>query len=116
MIYAASVNRTIGMVIAITILVVAALFVLYRVYVILSKKDDEVGSEIELAANRKPYLEDEELDNAAGHLEGDLGILKRANGSRIFAQRRTIERAHRLKLDRPDDLLDLRRRFLACNQ
>jgi len=58
MLLAASTQRTIGFVI------LAIVFVGYVVYLILNARAsrDEVGSEIELAANRKPYLEDEELE------------------------------------------------------
>ena len=63
MILAASVQLTIGNVIAFTVAVGAAAFVLYRLLVIVLRKDDEVGSEIELAPNRKPYLDDEELES-----------------------------------------------------
>ena len=58
MLLAASTQRTIGFVI------LAIVFVGYVVYLILNARAsrDEVGSEIELAPNRKPYLEDEELE------------------------------------------------------
>ena len=58
MLIAASTQRTIGFVI------LAIVFVGYVVYLILNSRSarDEVGSEIELAPNRKPYLEDEELE------------------------------------------------------
>lgn len=58
MLLAASTQRTIGFVI------LAVVFVGYVVYLILNARSarDEVGSEIELASNRKPYLEDEELE------------------------------------------------------
>ena len=58
MLLAASTQRTIGFVI------LAIVFVGYVVYLILNARSarDEVGSEIELAPNRKPYLEDEELE------------------------------------------------------
>ncbi|MGI9624457.1 MAG: c-type cytochrome [Acidimicrobiales bacterium] len=57
-ILAASTQRTIGLVIA---LVVAGGFAIY-VLVNLFKGKAEIGSEIELAPNRKPYLDDEELE------------------------------------------------------
>ena len=58
MVLAASTQRTVGFVI------LAIVFVGYVVYLILHSRSarDEVGSEIELAPNRKPYLEDEELE------------------------------------------------------
>jgi mono/diheme cytochrome c family protein len=60
MLLAASTQRTIGLVI------LALVFVGYVVYLILNSRSarDEVGSEIELAPNRKPYLEDEELEGS----------------------------------------------------
>ncbi|MYH93751.1 MAG: hypothetical protein F4126_08520, partial [Acidimicrobiaceae bacterium] len=60
MLLAASTQRTIGFVI------LAIVFVGYVVYLILNARAsrDEVGSEIELAPNRKPYLEDEELEGS----------------------------------------------------
>ena len=60
MLVAASTQRTIGFVI------LAIVFVGYVVYLVLNSRSarDEVGSEIELAPNRKPYLEDEELEGA----------------------------------------------------
>ncbi len=60
MLLAASTQRTIGFVI------LAIVFVGYVVYLILNSRSarDEVGSEIELAPNRKPYLEDEELEGS----------------------------------------------------
>ena len=58
MLLAASTQRTIGFVI------LGVVFVGYVVYLILNSRSarDEVGSEIELAPNRRPYLEDEELE------------------------------------------------------
>ena len=60
MLLAASTQRTVGFVI------LAIVFVGYVVYLILNSRSarDEVGSEIELAPNRKPYLEDEELEGS----------------------------------------------------
>lgn len=60
MLIAASTQRTIGFVI------LAVVFVAFLVYVILNARSarGEVGSEIELAANRKPYLSDEELEGS----------------------------------------------------
>ena len=58
MLLAASTQRTIGFVI------LGIVFVGFVVYLILNARSarEEVGSEIELAANRKPYLPDEELE------------------------------------------------------
>ena len=70
MITAASVQLTIGNVLAFLIAALAVAFVLYRTLVIVFRKDDEVGSEIELAPNRKPYLEDAELES--GKLDRSL--------------------------------------------
>ena len=60
MLLAASTQRTIGFVI------LAIVFVGYVVYLILNSRTarDEVGSEIELAPNRKPYMEDDELEGS----------------------------------------------------
>ena len=60
MFLAASTQRTVGFVI------LAIVFVGYVAYLILNSRSarDEVGSEIELAPNRKPYLEDEELEGS----------------------------------------------------
>ena len=60
MLLAASTQRTVGFVI------LSIVFVGYVVYLILNSRSarDEVGSEIELAPNRKPYLEDEELEGS----------------------------------------------------
>ena len=60
MLLAASTQRTIGFVI------LAIVFVGYVVYLIINSRSarNEVGSEIELAPNRKPYLEDEELEGS----------------------------------------------------
>ena len=60
MLLAASTQRTIGFVI------LAIVFVGYILYLILNSRMSryEVGSEIELAPNRKPYLPDEELEGS----------------------------------------------------
>ena len=55
----ATVYRTIGLVIMAIVFVAVAVYVLINV---LSSGKPEVGSEIELAPNRKPYLSDEELE------------------------------------------------------
>ena len=61
MLLAASTQRTIGFVI------LAIVFVGFAVYLILNARSAraEVGSEIELAANRKPYLDDDELEGTS---------------------------------------------------
>ena len=60
MLLAASTQRTIGFVI------LAIVFVGFVVYLMLNARSarDEVGSEIDLAPNRKPYLLDEELEGS----------------------------------------------------
>ena len=55
----ATVYRTIGLTLAFLVVVAAIVYVL--VNVIFSGKE-EIGSEIELAANRKPYFDDETLE------------------------------------------------------
>lgn len=67
MLLAASTQRTIGLII---LVIVFAGFVLYLIANTRSAKS-EAGSEIELAANRKPYLEDSELEGAK--LDRSLG-------------------------------------------
>jgi mono/diheme cytochrome c family protein len=59
MIFAASTQRNIGFVIAAIVIVGFVLFVFFN----LRDARDEIGAEVELAANRKPYLSDEELEN-----------------------------------------------------
>ena len=59
MILAASTQRNIGFVIATIVIVGFVLFVFFN----LKEARDEVGAEVELAPNRKPYLSDEELEN-----------------------------------------------------
>jgi mono/diheme cytochrome c family protein len=54
----ANAARTIGIVIGVLLLLVFAIAVLFN----MRKGRAEVGSEIELAANRKPYLDDDELE------------------------------------------------------
>jgi mono/diheme cytochrome c family protein len=60
MILAASTQRSIGIVIAAIVLIG---FITYLYFNIRSARP-EIGSEIELAANRKPYLSDEELETS----------------------------------------------------
>ena len=59
MIFAASTQRNIGCVIAAIVVVGFVLFVFFN----LREARDEIGAEVELAPNRKPYLSDEELEN-----------------------------------------------------
>jgi len=59
MILAASTQRNIGFVIAAIVIVGFVLFVFFN----LREARAEVGSEVELAPNRKPYLSDEEFEN-----------------------------------------------------
>ena len=59
MILAASTQRNIGFVIAAIVIVGFVLFVFFN----LKEARAEVGAEVELAPNRKPYLSDEELEN-----------------------------------------------------
>ena len=58
MLFAETVTRTFGRVTFIVILIAAALYIVAN----LRKGKDEIGSEIELAPNRKPYYTDEELE------------------------------------------------------
>ncbi len=71
LIYAASTQRTIGLVIALIVGVGAALYVLVNVF---STGKKEIGSEIELAPNRKPYYEDEELETKKLDLSLAAGV------------------------------------------
>ncbi|HUP72869.1 MAG TPA: cytochrome c [Acidimicrobiales bacterium] len=59
MIFAASTQRNIGLVIATIVIVGFVLFVFFN----LREAREEIGAEVELAPNRKPYLSDEELEN-----------------------------------------------------
>ena len=58
MILAASTQRTIGWVLAVVVKVGILLYLLFRNRI--GKR--ELGSEVELAASRKPYLDDAELE------------------------------------------------------
>ncbi|MDP6492088.1 MAG: c-type cytochrome [Acidimicrobiales bacterium] len=58
MILAASTQRTIGWVLAIVVMVGFVVYLLFSFRI--GKR--ELGSEVELAANRKPYLDDDELE------------------------------------------------------
>jgi len=58
MLLAASTQRTIGLVILAIVLIGGIAYILFN---ILAARD-EIGSEIELAANRRPYVDDEELE------------------------------------------------------
>ncbi|MFV2038778.1 MAG: cytochrome c [Acidimicrobiales bacterium] len=59
LILAASTQRTIGLVIALVVALAFAIYVLVNVF---STGKAEIGSEIELAPNRKPYYDDETLE------------------------------------------------------
>ncbi len=56
-----SVYRTIGLVLAVIVVIG---FVVYVVLNVVRSGKDEVGSEMELAPNRKPYLDDEQLEGS----------------------------------------------------
>ena len=58
MLLAASTQRTVGLVILAIVFLGGLVFVYFNI----RSARDEVGSEIELASNRKPYLSDEELE------------------------------------------------------
>jgi cytochrome c553 len=68
----ATVYRTIGFVIA-TIVIVGV--VVYAVVNVVFTSKPELGSEIELAANRKPYYDDETLEGAKLDRSLSLGLL-----------------------------------------
>lgn len=68
---AVSTQRTIGLVIA---LVVATGFVIYVLVNVFSTGKREIGSEIELAPNRKPYFDDEELETKKLDLSLAAGV------------------------------------------
>jgi hypothetical protein len=57
--FAALTNETIGWTIFVVILIGVVVYTLIN---ILRSAKPELGSEIELAPNRKPYLDDEELE------------------------------------------------------
>ena len=71
LILAASSQRTIGLVIALTVAVGFAIYVLVNIF---STGKPEIGSEIELAPNRKPYLPDEELETRKLDLSLAAGV------------------------------------------
>ncbi|MEM9468272.1 MAG: cytochrome c [Actinomycetota bacterium] len=58
MLLAASTQRTVGLVILAIVFLGGLVFIYFNI----RSARDEVGSEIELASNRKPYLSDEELE------------------------------------------------------
>ncbi len=62
MIVLASTQRNIGIVVAIIVALPAVILGIRRLAQIFTGTDEEVGAEVELAANRKPYLSDEELE------------------------------------------------------
>lgn len=68
---AVSTQRTIGLVIALVVAVGFAIYVLVNVF---STGKDEIGSEIELAPNRKPYYDDEELETKKLDLSLAAGV------------------------------------------
>ena len=69
MLVAASTQTSVGLVL------LAVAFLVAIVYAIVNVRQGrpEVGSEIELAANRRPYLSDEELEDGLGLLDDALG-------------------------------------------
>ncbi len=71
LILAASTFRTIGLVIA---LIVAGAFAIYVLVNVFSTGRKEIGSEIELAPNRKPYYDDEELETKKLDLSLAAGV------------------------------------------
>ncbi len=75
---AVSTQRTIGLVIALIVGGAAAVYVLFNVF---STGKDEIGSEIELAPNRKPYFDDEILETK----KLDLSLAFGAGGLAIIA-------------------------------
>lgn len=68
----ATVYRTIGLVLLAVVLVAAIAYVLVNV---LFAGKDEIGAEIELAANRKPYFDDETLEGPKLDRALSLGLL-----------------------------------------
>ena len=58
MLLAASTQRTVGLVILAIVFLGGLVFIYFNI----RSAREEVGSEIELASNRKPYLSDEELE------------------------------------------------------
>lgn len=71
MLFAASTQTSIGLV----LLVIAMLIAVVYAWANLRQSRPEVGSEIELAANRKPYLSDEELEGKKLDRTLSLGLL-----------------------------------------
>ena len=59
--FAASTQRNLGMAIAVVAIVG---FAIYLIYNVMWAGRGEKGSELELAPNRKPYLDDEELETS----------------------------------------------------
>ena len=70
-ILANSTQRTIGLVIALTI---GAAFVVYVLINVFSTGKDEIGAELELAPNRKPYFDDEVLETKKLDLSLAFGV------------------------------------------
>lgn len=71
LILANSTQRTIGLVIALTIGVAFVVYVLVNVF---STGKDEIGAELELAPNRKPYFDDEQLETKKLDLSLAFGV------------------------------------------
>ncbi len=71
LIHAASSYRTIGLVIALIVLTGFAVYVLFNVFATGTK---EIGSEVELAPNRKPYFDDEILETRRLEFVQTVGV------------------------------------------
>jgi mono/diheme cytochrome c family protein len=71
LILANSTQRTIGLVIALTVGVAFVVYVLVNVF---STGKDEIGAEIELAPNRKPYFDDAQLETKKLDLSLAFGV------------------------------------------
>lgn len=72
LILAASTQRTIGLVIALIVGAAAAVYILVNVF---SSGKAEIGSETELAPNRKPYFDDEKLETKKLDLSLAAGVV-----------------------------------------
>ena len=86
MILAASTQRNIGFVIATIVIVGFVLFVFFN----LKEARAEVGAEVELAPNRKPYLSDEELENTKLNRSLFFSLVMLATGSSCSFLRRVL--------------------------
>jgi len=97
----ANAARTIGIVLGVLLLLAFAIAILFN----MRKGRAEVGSEIELAANRKPYLDDDELETkkldrtlgAGLVILAVIGIAFRSTGSQNPAARPTPSAPSRKK-------------------